>query len=130
MTKKLISVSTGQSAGEAFGYSNRVVKIRPDNTSYELTTSYNDPSMPPKRGGIPTDQTLWEELAKYHKNKDLISAQNAGAVNDFNDAGTEWIEFELEDRTIRIENNPLEPIEDLQDLFEVLRNYRHSIETE
>lgn len=130
MEKKLISVRTGQSAGEAFGYANRVVEIGPDTTAFEITANYNDPALPAKRGVVPTDPSLWNKLCEQKNPKKISQTKLSDSFIDLNDAGVEWIEFETEDETHRLEINPLDPIAELGEIIELLRTLRQTIDKE
>jgi|GEM_PF-3242509 len=131
MSKELKSIRTGQSAGEAIGYSNIAVTIDPNRTTYEITANYDDPMMPPKRGNIPTDPALWrklsqsDEIKNLHKVKDHPSEPSFG---DASDAGKFWIEFELEDGTRRIDYGGLDLIPELSDTINTLQEVRLTID--
>jgi hypothetical protein len=130
MSKELKSIRTGQSAGEAIGYSNIVVAIGPDRTAYEITANYDDPMMPPKRGNIPTDPALWRKLSQSEEIKNLhkVKIRPFEPSGDASDAGKFWIEFELEDGTRRIDYGGLDLIPELSDTIDTLQKVRLNVD--
>lgn len=126
--KKLVTIRTGQSAGETIGYANKTVTITPEGLSYEITANVKDPALPDKHGTTPPKPELWDQLAESEDLDKLDLIADVPRKPDIYDAGEEWIEFEFEDGTRRVEFSSLEPIAELSETISALRQVRRDID--